>query len=281
MGFRRKKEHLDPMFGGMVSDKSMSVKMGSTSGRAIGSIKTPHFPIGSTSAKTLFIIFVYVFALGCCTMAFQTSYASFNPTSVIDGSFGTEGGGRYLPDGVFGSKVDEYYGEAEIYLYSSKLGTEWYPWSHHTIDGIGQFGGGILPLDSDDPIVQASSEEWSVPDKDSPGRWKTSNYFSYTGQEIIDNQESENWKVTSADDQWWHHIGTFWDRSFAVFGYIMSFLTFNFVPGVALPPELVWIPFLLVLPVYIYICLLLLPIALELLRFIASLLHAIAEFVPF
>jgi len=69
-------------------------------------------------------------------------------------------------------------------------------------------------------------------------------------------------------------IGRFFGSITDGFGMLLNVLTFNFYPAVNLPAALIWVPFLMALPVWVYVTLLVMPLAI-------SAVQAIGNLIPF
>lgn len=99
---------------------------------------------------------------------------------------------------------------------------------------------------------------------DLEGGWETgTNDLPVLNEETIDG---------SMD--WWNSIQTFFDTIIKGFTFLINFLSFGIVCPVAFPWWLSWIPFMLVLPVWLAVIYMLLPHAI-------AMINAIGNLIPF
>lgn len=254
----------DPLTGGAVPvDKKISRREQLTEGvKTHTKIPRVHIPspaAGSTTPKTLFLIVVYMFMLGMVTMAFQSVYASnqefaefedtygsFNPGLVLQGDVGWNAVTPYMLGDYFGKEFN-----LEEYQYKE--------------------------------FVQRMRINW---DEDMDARRHLETYVFYTRLRLPVPGETQLWMeehtMQFAENEvarikrgdWLGSIGRFFGSITDAWGFVIGLATMNFYPSIALPLELTWIPFFMMLPVWIYLGWLLAPFAI-------AAINAIGNLIPF
>jgi len=253
------------------SKKKSVVSGGGSSGRSVPRIGLPsirhkrrikyadvtpgHAPIVGTSAKTLFVLFIYMILLSSTTFVFQSAYADYERfeqgiTGVMSGDSSVSTDYDYgIPERHFGHDYDDSLTAQQIERL--KLLNE--------VQEMEDLHGGKPRLQSLYGIPF-----WDVmmyPDGTIIGMDKYNEYYPY-----------EN------EDNWWEGVKQFFGTIVDTFAYMINYLTFNFQAGVELPIVISWLPFMMALPVWIYIGLLVAPYAIEALKSIAQVIDAIVPF---
>lgn len=254
-------EDFDPMTGGS-APVDRETEVGSRTWHT-PRIHIPSPVVGSTTPKTLFVIVVYMFMLGLVTMAFQSSYVaglpiefedtyeSFNPNKILEGEYGYSSERGIMLESYFGKEYDP-----EKY--------SWQQWETIELDK-NKF------IDLDDEYAISRIEEAWLSRSQAGWKWPFSNEVATEENAYNVNDGSDHpYGLGNAIES----VQSFFGSIIDAFGFIISILTFNFYPAVPLPAILAWIPFFMVLPVWIYIALLLAPFAI-------AAINAIGNLIPF
>lgn len=209
-----------------------------------------------------------MFLLSTTCMAFQVGYAEFNPNYAISGEISDSGaGGIGMPDNHFDHSIYEVdydnlpdviisrFGSRDFDVvteYSDGSSIKWIIDTEKWIYYGWQYIGGAFSLS----VYRVT-------------QWIFEEYF---------NVEIRPDAVVTSEEHWWSLAGEVVGNIRSGLSYIYNFLTFNFVPNIEMPFLLRWIPFMMALPVWIYVGLLLLPISIEILKATANVLAAIIPF---
>jgi len=216
-----------------------------------GNVTPGHSPIMGTSAKTLFVLFIYMVLLSTTTFVFQSAYADYSEFEVgvvgVISSDRNDGIDYGMPESHFGHNYEDSIVMSDIdrdRLESRRVQME----TEH----------GGVPV----PVESAYVYDW----------------YMYPDGHMIYVDEYNELYGFDEKQTWLDGVTQFFGTIIDTFAYMINFLTFNFQAGVPLPFVISWLPFLMAVPVWIYIGLLVAPYAIEALKAISQLLDA---FIPF
>jgi len=266
-----------------------------------------------TSPKIITIIFIYMFLLTTTTLAFQAGVAEleaggsgFDPSTVLEGAgvptihrdswmrMSTVGHLSFIRKNYYDVEFDEYNGAvggtligyvgwAQVYFRHNHWANDLYERcvrylddsNFIVVDPDNNWIFYINRLDEDNFTgVQQDLYFWIVNDQNPYETWL---YGDQCDVEIVNTQDLytvSDTGVVQEHQGWMGKVGKFFESITAGFSMLGDILFFNFYPVVALPAELIWIPFFMALPVYVYVTLLVMPLAI-------SAVQAIGNLIPF
>jgi len=277
-----------------IDSKGMKSVTTVRSGVTTPQVKMSVTPIVGTSPKILFIIIVYMFLLISVTSAFQNSYVDFTTDSFEVENSGVMG----MPNDFYGHSYDRttvravyslvydygynqteyealaswqlvdvledvYGGNPDVTYFSRFLLWEW--------ENLPESFVGIAEYPFIDVVVMPSFY-LTYPDGQ---QLYDVDYLAFIGGEA-------NVEDFDEEEGWWSAVEKFFGSIGETFNFIIKFMSFDFVAdadeSLDYPAELRWIPFMMAVPVWIYIGLLVAPYAIEALKAIAGFIDAVVPF---
>jgi len=264
-----------------------------------------------SSPKIITIIFIYMFLLSMTTLAFQTGArdmiageSGFDPTTILEGSGSPilDDGGRWIDmtqpcrSGFDRSRylsakfkvyswdnvrnIEEYVNYTIVkFAYNHGL-TDVYERVVSDVDGIvvirSDDDKNVFYINNTTPTGKGAILVRYLQAFETPIM-----RFLYGPQFEMEWIDPESMYSIGDDGSkivnkkgWFESAGDFFGSILDGFGMLANVLSFNFYPAVALPGALIWIPFFMALPVWIYVTLLVMPLAI-------SAVQAIGNLIPF